>query len=127
MADKEFFGNRSIFIMLTLYWGISAKKLFTCTLFVYVCRREEEPKEEGVKWKTLEHKGPVFATAYEPLPDNVKFYYDGKVMVLSEPAEEVAGFYARMLDHDYTTRELFNSNFFKDWRNVGLICRNWGC
>jgi DNA topoisomerase IB len=87
-------------------------------LVVYVCRWEEEPKEEGVKWKTLEHKGPVFAPAYEPMPDGVKFYYDGKVMKLSEGAEEVAGFYARMLDHDYTTRELFNNNFFKDWRKV---------
>ena len=30
----------------------------------------------------------------------------------------MAGFYARMLDHDYTTRDLFNKNFFKDWRKV---------
>lgn len=86
-----------------------------------VCRWEEEPKEEGVKWKTLEHKGPVFAPLYEPLPDNVKFYYDGKLMKLSEPAEEVAGFYGRMLDHDYTTRDLFNNNFFKDWRKVSQL------
>jgi len=79
---------------------------------------EEEKKDEGTKWKTLEHKGPLFAPAYEPLPANVKFYYDGKVLKLSESAEEVAGFYARMLDHDYTTRELFNNNFFKDWRKM---------
>jgi DNA topoisomerase-1 len=39
-------------------------------------------------------------------------------MTLSEPAEEVASFYARMLDHDYTTKEAFNKNFFKDWRKV---------
>lgn len=37
-------------------------------------------------------------------------------MSLSEDAEEVAGFYARMLDHDYTSKEVFNNNFFKDWR-----------
>lgn len=42
-----------------------------------LCRWEEEKKEDGVKWKFLEHKGPLFAPAYEPLPDNVKFYYDG--------------------------------------------------
>jgi DNA topoisomerase-1 len=39
-------------------------------------------------------------------------------MALSEPVEEVASFYARMLDHDYTTKEAFNKNFFKDWRKV---------
>jgi DNA topoisomerase-1 len=39
-------------------------------------------------------------------------------MILSEPAEEVAGFYAQMLNHDYTTKEAFNKNFFKDWRKI---------
>ena len=37
-------------------------------------------------------------------------------MKLSEPTEEVATFYAKMLDHDYTTKPVFNNNFFKDWR-----------
>lgn len=40
-------------------------------------RWEEERYTDGVKWKFLEHKGPVFAPPYEPLPSNVKFYYDG--------------------------------------------------
>ena len=39
-------------------------------------------------------------------------------MKLSQDAEEVATFYGRMLDHDYTTMEAFNKNFFKDWRKV---------
>lgn len=84
----------------------------------FAFRWEENKRDEGVKWNTLEHKGPVFAPPYEPLPNGITFYYDGKAVKLSEPAEEVATFYARMLDHDYTTRELFNSNFFKDWRKV---------
>ena len=37
-------------------------------------------------------------------------------MRLSEEAEECATFYGKMLDHDYTTKEVFNKNFFKDWR-----------
>jgi DNA topoisomerase-1 len=77
---------------------------------------EEEALEAGTKWRTLEHKGPLLAPEYQPLPKHVKFYYDGKPMDLSEPAEEVAGFYARMLDHEYTSMEQFNKNFFKDWR-----------
>nr|XP_050847463.1 DNA topoisomerase I, mitochondrial [Vespula vulgaris] len=79
---------------------------------------EEEKKNDGTKWTFLEHKGPVFAPPYEPLPPNVKFYYNNKEMKLSEGAEEVATFYARMLDHDYTTKEAFNNNFFHDWREV---------
>ncbi len=39
---------------------------------------EEDRVDDGTKWKFLEHKGPVFAPEYEPLPDHVKFYYDGK-------------------------------------------------
>jgi DNA topoisomerase-1 len=39
-------------------------------------------------------------------------------MKLHEETEEVAGFYARMLDHEYTSKKVFNDNFFKDWRAV---------
>ncbi|XP_067142665.1 DNA topoisomerase I, mitochondrial [Centruroides vittatus] len=79
---------------------------------------EEEKYDSGIKWKTLQHNGPVFAPPYEPIPKNVKFYYNGNPLELSSEAEEVAGFYARMLDHDYTTKDAFNKNFFKDWRKV---------
>lgn len=81
-------------------------------------RWEEEKKSDGTKWHFLEHKGPVFAPPYEPLPTSVKFYYNGKEMKLSQDTEEVATFYARMLDHDYTTKDAFNNNFFHDWREV---------
>lgn len=79
-------------------------------------RWEEDKREDGVKWTFLEHKGPVFAPPYERLPKSVRFEYDGKVLELSQDAEEVATFYARMLDHDYTTKKVFNDNFFRDWR-----------
>lgn len=69
-----------------------------------------------MKWNFLEHKGPVFAPAYEPLPKNVRFEYDGRTVELSQDAEEIATFYARMLDHEYTSKKAFNDNFFKDWR-----------
>ncbi|XP_020489520.1 DNA topoisomerase I, like [Labrus bergylta] len=77
---------------------------------------EEERYTDGSKWKFLEHKGPVFAPPYEPLPSNVKFYYDGKHMKLSPESEEVATFFAKMLDHEYTTKDIFRKNFFKDWK-----------
>jgi len=77
---------------------------------------EEEKHPEGIKWRTLEHKGPLFASEYEPLPDHVRFRYDGKVFPLSTATEEAATFYAVLLEHDYSTREIFNKNFFGDWR-----------
>ncbi|XP_074534067.1 DNA topoisomerase I, mitochondrial isoform X2 [Halichoeres trimaculatus] len=77
---------------------------------------EEEKYEDGVKWKFLEHKGPYFPPEYQPLPDDVNFYYNGKKVKLSLAAEEVAVFFAQMLDHEYTTKAVFRENFFQDWR-----------
>lgn len=41
-----------------------------------------------------------------------------KKVKLSLAAEEVALFFAQMLDHEYTTKKVFRENFFKDWRKV---------
>ena len=63
-----------------------------CIQFIQVWKWWEETgkkKDDGTKWTFLEHKGPLFAADYEPLPDSVRFYYDGKKMRLSEPTEEV--------------------------------------
>ncbi|KAI4464442.1 dna topoisomerase i [Holotrichia oblita] len=79
---------------------------------------EEENRADEVKCVFLEHKGPVFAPAYDPSPEKIKFYYNGHKMKLLQDAEEVAGFYTKMLDHDYTTKDTFNTNIFKDWRKV---------
>lgn len=77
---------------------------------------EEKKYEDGRKWTTLEHKGPVFDPGYTPLPDNVPFYYNSEKVRLCPESEEVMTFYARMLDHDYTKKDVFNNNFFNDWR-----------
>merc|ERR1719419_2183587 len=79
---------------------------------------EDSALPDGVKWRFLEHKGPLFAPDYEPLPKHVRFWYDGKTLRLTEETEECATFYGKMIDHDYTTKEVFNKNFFKDWRKV---------
>ena len=76
----------------------------------------ESDLESDKKWKTLEHQGPFFAPPYERLPSNVHFKYAGERMKLSTPCEEVACFYGKMLDHEYTSKKTFNDNFFKDWR-----------
>ena len=95
-------------------------------------RWEEEKYTDGRKWSTLEHKGPLFPPPYDPLPHNIKFFYNGSLfsqlsssfifvssgteVKLKEAAEEIMTFYARMLDHDYTSKEVFNTNFMVDWR-----------
>ena len=63
-------------------------------------------------------QGPYFAPPYEPLPPDVRFIYNGSPMDLSLKAEEAAGFFAKMLDHEYTTKDVFCQNFFQDWRKV---------
>ncbi|XP_031439743.1 DNA topoisomerase I, mitochondrial isoform X2 [Clupea harengus] len=79
---------------------------------------EGNNSNDGQKWQTLEHRGPLFPPEYEPLPNNVSFYYGGEPMKLSLAAEEVATFYAKMLEHEYTSKEAFQKNFFTDWKEV---------
>uniref|UniRef100_A0AAY4A037 DNA topoisomerase I n=1 Tax=Denticeps clupeoides TaxID=299321 RepID=A0AAY4A037_9TELE len=83
---------------------------------VRTSRWEEGKSSDGQKWTTLEHNGPLFPPEYEPLPNNVVFYYSGEAFKLGLASEEIATFYAKMLDHEYTTKEVFQKNFFNDWR-----------
>ncbi|KAL6081321.1 hypothetical protein STEG23_037602 [Scotinomys teguina] len=78
--------------------------------------RGEERSKNGVKWRQLEHKGPYFTPAYEPLPEGVHFFYDGKPLKLSLAAEEVATLYGKILHLECAAKEVFQRNFFRDWR-----------
>lgn len=42
----------------------------------------------------------------------------GKEVDLSPPAEEVAGFYAAMLETEHAQDATFNKNFFEDWKTL---------
>uniref|UniRef100_A0A914PS50 DNA topoisomerase I n=1 Tax=Panagrolaimus davidi TaxID=227884 RepID=A0A914PS50_9BILA len=86
---------------------------------------EKDKKKGGTKWTTLIHSGPLFPPAYKPMPKNVNFKYNGSNMELNPEAEEVATFYARLLDHEYTTKNIFNINFFKDWRKAMTSEEKW--
>ncbi|GHJ84710.1 hypothetical protein NliqN6_1112 [Naganishia liquefaciens] len=70
------------------------------------------------KWTTLEHNGVLFPPAYQPLPKNIKMKYNGKAVTLSEEAEEVAGFFAALLETDHAQDKIFRKNFFEDWLKV---------
>ncbi|CAF3109576.1 unnamed protein product [Rotaria socialis] len=62
----------------------------------------------------------IFPPPYEPLQNNVNFFYHGlsycTEVKLEEATEEIMTFYAHMLDRDYTSKEVFNNNFMTDWR-----------
>lgn len=72
--------------------------------------------DDTVKWETLEHKGVYFPPEYQP--HGVKMLYNGKAIALEPEAEEVAGFFAALLETDYARNETFVKNFFEDFRGV---------
>nr|CAA29559.1 topoisomerase I [Schizosaccharomyces pombe] len=78
--------------------------------------------DDTQKWTTLEHNGVIFAPPYEPLPKNVKLIYDGNPVNLPPEAEEVAGFYAAMLETDHAKNPVFQDNFFRDFLKVCDEC-----
>ncbi|KAJ6586965.1 DNA topoisomerase I [Mycena vulgaris] len=94
-------------------------------------KKKEEEEEEvfrwwdadangdgSVKWQTLEHSGVIFPGPYEPLPAHVKMKYNGKELDLPPAAEEVATFYAALIESDHAQDPTFNKNFFDDWKTV---------
>jgi DNA topoisomerase-1 len=86
-----------------------------------VYRWWDAPKKEddSIKWETLEHNGVVFPPEYEPLPKNVKLLYDGKPVILSVEAEEIAGFFGAMLSSTHNVENpTFQTNFFNDFTEV---------
>ncbi|KAH8119571.1 hypothetical protein DFH11DRAFT_1723074 [Phellopilus nigrolimitatus] len=79
----------------------------------------EDPNGDGsIKWTTLEHNGVYFPPPYEPLPSDVKMKYAGRPVDLPLESEEVAGFYAQMIETDHAQDQIFNKNFFKDFLTV---------
>ena len=68
------------------------------------------------KWTTLRHHGPKFEPPF--VKQNVPIIYDGKEIILSKDAEEVALLYARYNDSEYIHNNTFNKNFFNDWKKI---------
>ncbi|KAF8608621.1 hypothetical protein BDV93DRAFT_518704 [Ceratobasidium sp. AG-I] len=80
---------------------------------------EAEAMGDGTtKWTTLEHAGVLFPPPYEPLPKGVKMKYDGKSVDLPLESEELAGWFAALLETEHAADEVFQANFFQDWQLV---------
>lgn len=69
--------------------------------------------DDTIKWETLEHNGVFFPPEYQP--HGVKMIYNGKEIYLEPEAEEVAGFFAALLETDYARNPTFVKNFFDDF------------
>ncbi|GAA5826565.1 hypothetical protein JCM11251_002432 [Rhodosporidiobolus azoricus] len=76
----------------------------------------ENQEDTDEKWKTLEHHGVMFPPEYEP--HGIKMKYDGKPIELPPEAEEVASFFAAILETDYVKNPTFVKNFFADWQKI---------
>ncbi|KAI9090445.1 hypothetical protein DFS34DRAFT_643834 [Phlyctochytrium arcticum] len=76
----------------------------------------EENKDDSIKWKTLEHMGPIFADPY--VPHGVKMRYNGKEIELEPEAEEVATFFAGVLGTPNGDNPTFQKNFFADFQDI---------
>ena len=79
---------------------------------------EAQDMDGEQKWESLHHNGVMFPPEYEPLPSHVKMYYDGKPVDLAPAAEEVAGFFAAMLETDHAQNPVFQKNFWNDFLQV---------
>lgn len=79
---------------------------------------ENQNENDEIKWQSLIHNGIMFPPEYEPLPSHVKLYYDGQPVDLPPQVEEVAGFYAALLETDHGRNPIFQKNFFDDFLQV---------
>ena len=88
-----------------------------CAVCVSVCRWNRGSHKGKVKWETLEHNGILFPPPY--IPHRVPLLYDGQAVELSDEAEEVATFYAAMLEaREFVDNPVFNANFWRDFRST---------
>eukprot|EP00299_Pterocystis_sp_00344_P018027 c9013_g1_i1.p1 GENE.c9013_g1_i1~~c9013_g1_i1.p1 ORF type:complete len:861 (+),score=243.89 c9013_g1_i1:51-2633(+) len=83
---------------------------------VYAWWEEDKKLPEGHKWKTLVHNGILFPPAYEP--HGVKMKYDGVEVTLTPEQEEIATWYASMLETEFVKKPVFNKNFFNDFKEA---------
>merc|ERR1719317_523370 len=75
-----------------------------------------DPYEGDIKWKRLNHNGILFPPAYEQ--HHVKILYKGDPVELNAEQEELATFYAVMIETEWVKKRAFNINFFREFRSA---------
>ena len=67
-------------------------------------------------WTTLEHKGVTFPPPYQP--HRVPVLYKNEPVVLPPQEEEVATWWASVVDTEWETKEIFRKNFEKNFLDL---------
>jgi len=75
-----------------------------------------EPRKDDIKWERFDHNGVVFPPEYTP--HGIKMTYDGVPLDLTPDQEEIATWFAAILETDHAQNPTFCKNFFADWRRV---------
>ena len=78
--------------------------------------KNSEDEEENKKWTHMEHNGVLFPPEYEP--HGIKIKYKGEPIELTPEQEEVATFWAQIIDTDFEKKEIAIRNFTKEFRKV---------
>lgn len=68
-----------------------------------------------IKWKTMEHNGPMFQPPYKE--HGIPLIYDKEPIILDPVSEEYATIYSKFIDTEYVKSAKFNKNFFRDWKH----------
>ena len=77
---------------------------------------EEDGEEEDLRWKSLEHNGVLFPPAYQP--HKIKIKYKNEEIELTPEQEEIATFWAQLLDNDLSKKDIAIKNFSNDFKKV---------
>jgi len=77
---------------------------------------ESDNEDSDKKWKTLEHNGVIFPAKYEP--HNVKILYKNTPITLNPEQEEIATFWAGIMENDLSLKETTQKNFLKEFKQV---------
>lgn len=96
-------------------------KILTTTSFsdiIQVNKWWEQAVEDDTetKWTRLEHNGVVVAPKYEP--HGVKILYKGNPIDLKPFQEEIATFWAGLLNNELSTKKITRNNFLKEFKSV---------
>jgi len=77
---------------------------------------QEQNGGGSIKWKTLEHMGPLFPADYKPHGKPLKYKDD--FIQLTPEQEEAAMLYAKYIQTEYVQNKTFNKNFWNDWKKL---------
>ena len=79
-------------------------------------KNKKNKKNKKEKWLVLQHNGVMFPPKY--IYHNIPIIYNNKKIYLTPKQEEPATMYASMLHTDYVTKDIFNKNFWNDWKKI---------